>query len=134
MKKVVLSLAVVFTLGMVSCGNSNKDNEQVPDDVVIEEVNDTVVNVETPQGEIEAAAAEGAAAVENVGNAAAQSVQDVKNKSSQNVKDAKAKAEEAVNNAADKASDAIDNATQKVEDAAQSAADRMKDKVNKLKK
>lgn len=131
MKKFVLSLAVIFTLGMVSCGNSNKAEEQAPEAAEIEVIEDTVIT--TPDGEIEAAAIDGAAAVEATGEAAAQTVSDVKEKSNNKVQEAKAKAEQAVSNAADKANEAIDNASAKVEDAAKSAADKMKAKVNKMK-
>ena len=131
MKKLVLALAVVFTLGMVACGNKekaeNENGEEVP---VVEEVVEEGVVTETPQGDLEAAGEEVEAAAADVQNAAAQTTEEVKTKSQSKVQEVKEKAKEAVDNAAEKTADAIDGAAQTVADKAKETAD----KVKKLKK
>lgn len=59
MKKIVLSLAVVFAMGMVACGGSEKKADDSMD-------NDTQIEVVEDSAEVEAAPAEDTVATEEV--------------------------------------------------------------------
>lgn len=134
MKKIALSLAVVFAMGMIACGGSEKKTDDSVD-TQMEELTDSNVVVETPVDSPEVGApAEEAAPVEE----ATAVKEDAKKAAKSSLNDAKDKVKDAAKDVKDAAKDAAqdvkEKATEKAEQIKEAGADAAKKAVDKLKK